>query len=143
MNCILHDREEAGRRLAGRLGQWAWHLRTLIALRDHLRRGRGDRTRDPADAMDPPSLHGADLIDELYDRELADALPADPDEALAEVDAALRRMAAGTSGTCEVTGRRIAAAHLRARPWCRWAAGVQGRPCPAAKLENSHATKKE
>jgi RNA polymerase-binding transcription factor DksA len=137
------DRAEAGRESGVPRGRWAWHVRTLLALRDHLRHEQGDRARDPADAMEPPSLHGADLIDDLYDRELAAALPADPEEALAEVDAALRRIAAGNYGVCESTGRRIAAARLRARPWCRRADVGRVRRCAAAKRENSHATKEQ
>jgi RNA polymerase-binding transcription factor DksA len=137
------DRDEAGRKSAGPIGPWAWHVRTLVALRDHLRHGQGDRAREPGDAMEPPSLHGPDLIDEIYDRELAAALPADPEEALAEVDAALRRLAAGTYGVCELTGRRIAAATLRTRPWCRRAEGGRVRRRPQVKEEISHATKKK
>lgn len=120
---------------------WAWHYRTLIALRDHLRSEQGDRARDPCDAMEPPSLHGADLADELYDRELAAALPAAPAVALAEVDAALRRIEDGTYGLCEATGRRIAPAQLQAKPWCRRAAARNG-PRAGRKRATFHATNK-
>jgi RNA polymerase-binding transcription factor DksA len=66
--------------------------------------------------MEPPSLHAEDLVDELYDRDLALALPPIPVEALREVEAALDRLKKGIYGKCEVTGRPIPAAQLRAKP---------------------------
>jgi RNA polymerase-binding transcription factor DksA len=108
--------------------EWAWHYRTLLALRDHLSGGSGDRARESCDAMEPPSLHPEDLADELYDRELAAALPADVTEAQREVDAAIERLKTGAYGICEVTGRDIPPAELRAKPWCRHAAGTEKAP---------------
>lgn len=123
--------------------RWAWHFRTLIALRDHLLTGRGERMREPCDAMEPPSLHGADAMDELYDRDLARALTANPDEALEEIDAAIQRIEKGTYGICEATGRAIARDALRARPWRRFA---PENPAPATgrkKPDKSHAITKK
>ena len=101
--------------------KWAWHYRTLAALHTHLLGRTAERLAEPFDAMEPPSLHCEDLSDELYDRDLAAALPAGPGLALSEVEAALQRIAAGTYGKCEKTGRLIPRKLLRAMPWRRTA----------------------
>jgi RNA polymerase-binding transcription factor DksA len=81
----------------------------------------GDRVRESCDPMESPSLHAEDFIDELYDRELAAALPADSASALREIEDALLRLKAGTYGRCERTGRAIPLVQLRALPWRRFA----------------------
>ena len=116
--------------------EWAWHYRTLLALRDHLDAETGDRARESCDAMEPPSLHPEDLFDELYDRELAGALPPERAAARREIADALHRLESGRYGVCEATGRRIPKARLLARPWCRYTAvaarrrGDESKPAP-------------
>jgi RNA polymerase-binding transcription factor DksA len=102
-------------------GEWAWHYRTLLALRDHLRGGTGDRLRESIDAMESPSLHPEDLADERYDRELALALPQDRTEAWREIEDAIQRIRTGVYGRCEATGRSIPKSKLRETPWRRFA----------------------
>ena len=103
--------------------EWAWHYRTLLALRDHLTGSTGDRLRESCDAMEPPSLHAEDFTGELYDRELALALPAKSAEALREINDAIGRLKTGNYGRCEATGRCIPKSQLRAIPWRRFAEG--------------------
>ncbi|GEK18403.1 hypothetical protein CPE01_21360 [Cellulomonas persica] len=67
---------------------------------------------------------GANIDDEhdpegqtiAFERAQVDALAADVRRRLAEVDAALDRLAAGTYGTCVVGGEPIDPERLRARP---------------------------
>jgi RNA polymerase-binding transcription factor DksA len=99
--------------------KWAWHYRTLLALRDHLLGGNGDRVRESIDPMEPPSLHAADFADEVYDRELARALPPNRADAWREITDAIDRIKRGTYGRGEAAGRRIPARQLRAMPWRR------------------------
>lgn len=131
------------RRPAGPAGPWAWHYRTLRALRDHLKGGKGDRLREPCDPMERPSLHAQDLVDELYDRAMAELLPPIPAEAAREIDDALHRLERGVYGRCETTGRPIPKALLRAMPWCRHAPApappaVEPAPAPSNRTK-SHA----
>jgi DnaK suppressor protein len=100
--------------------EWAWHFRTLLALRNHLLSGRGERICEPGEAMEPPSLHATDLTGDVYDRDLALALPADREDALREVNDALRRIERGVYGICEATGKPIARSRLKATPWRRY-----------------------
>lgn len=118
--------------------RWAWHLRTLIGLRDHLRHVMGDRLREPFESMEPPSLHAEDLTDEMYDRDLARALPPLPMNALSEVEAAIQRIQDGTYGTCTETGRTIPAKRLLQIPWCRTAADEI--PCLTKQKSHTHAS---
>jgi RNA polymerase-binding transcription factor DksA len=107
-----------------KLKDWGWHYRTLLALRDHLAGGAGDRMREPVGAMEPPSVHPEDLVDEVYDRDLAGALPENRAEALREIDGAILRLSTGVYGVCEASGRPIPQAQLRAKPWRRFIEGV-------------------
>jgi RNA polymerase-binding protein DksA len=54
-----------------------------------------------------------------FERSQVGALVAQARDHLAEVDAALARLGAGTYGTCERCGRPIATARLEARPVAR------------------------
>jgi len=112
--------------------EWAWHYRTLLTLRDHLTGGVGDRLRESTAAMEPPSLHAEDFSDELYDRELIRALPANPAEALQEIDHALKRIRSREYGRCEVTGRKIPKTQLREMPWRRFAQGAKSLSAPGS-----------
>ncbi len=86
--------------------QWAWHYRTLMALRDHL-------------VQERESPQSADR----FDRDFVRALLAREPDALGEINAAIERILCGTYGVCEATGRPIAAARLRAAPWTRRRSG--------------------
>lgn len=99
--------------------KWAWHYRTLWALRDHLAGTEDDRLREPGEALERPSLHLEDFVDEVYDRTMVAALPSDPAAALREIHRALRRIERGSYGICEATGQPIPRSQLRAKPWSR------------------------
>jgi RNA polymerase-binding protein DksA len=61
--------------------------------------------------------HMADTATETYDRELDYTLEENSEQVLAEIDAALARIDAGTYGVCERCGRPIAEERLEALPW--------------------------
>ena len=61
--------------------------------------------------------HLADTASETYDREFDEGLGEDAGRHLAEIDAALGRIANGTYGRCEVCGREIDEERLEAVPW--------------------------
>jgi RNA polymerase-binding protein DksA len=61
--------------------------------------------------------HLADSATETYMRELDDGLEENAERLLAEVDAALERIADGTYGTCTACGRPIGADRLQAVPY--------------------------
>ncbi|HEV7640026.1 MAG TPA: TraR/DksA C4-type zinc finger protein [Gaiellaceae bacterium] len=63
--------------------------------------------------------HLGDTATAMYDRELDEGLEEGARETLAEIDAALQRIEAGTYGVCEVCGKSIGAERLSALPWTR------------------------
>ena len=78
----------------------------------------GSLTDETGDlATDSWDDHLGDSATETHDRELDYGLEENADQVLAEIDAALKRIDAGTYGICEVCGQPIAPERLEARPW--------------------------
>lgn len=64
--------------------------------------------------------HLADNATATYDRELDEGLQESVAQTLAEIDAALERIEAGTYGMCEMCDKPIGEDRLRAIPWARF-----------------------
>ena len=88
-------------------------LRLAALSDDHA--GIIDASRD-TNADDEHDPEGATIA---FERSQVDALVRQARHRLAEVDAALERVAAGTYGVCERCGEPIAPARLEARPTAR------------------------
>jgi RNA polymerase-binding protein DksA len=63
--------------------------------------------------------HMADNATDTVDREIDSTLEENSEQVLAEIDAALERIEAGTYGTCEACGKPIGEERLEALPWAR------------------------
>lgn len=61
--------------------------------------------------------HPADIGDELFERSKDMALRENEELLLAEVETALKKLAAGNYGICETCGQKIAGERLDAIPW--------------------------
>ncbi len=61
--------------------------------------------------------HLGDVATATFDREMASTLEDNSTHLLAEIDAALGRIEAGTFGTCERCGKEIGAERIEALPW--------------------------
>jgi DnaK suppressor protein len=59
----------------------------------------------------------ADTATETYDRELDHTLEENSEHVLEEIEAALKRIEAGTYGICTNCGKQIAEERLEALPW--------------------------
>jgi RNA polymerase-binding transcription factor DksA len=114
--------------------KWAPHQAELIRLRDHLTRQRRERTASAEAEPVVAGLHMADSATDSYDRDWALAMASSDQSVLYEVAEALKRMADGTYGICEITGKAIEADRLKALPWTRFCAAAQ------AELEARGAT---
>ncbi|MHB8468546.1 MAG: TraR/DksA family transcriptional regulator [Gaiellaceae bacterium] len=73
-----------------------------------------DETAEIAGASDN---HLGDTASATLDREIDSTLEENSQRFLAQIDAALERIAAGTYGTCTKCGRPIAEPRLEATPW--------------------------
>lgn len=107
--------------------KWRWHYRVLLALQSRLLRERGDLLRAAAEPLEPHSLHEADSATDEFDHDVALALLSAEQDALREVNEALKRILTGSYGVCEETGEAISAARLRAIPWTRFTREVEER----------------
>jgi RNA polymerase-binding transcription factor DksA len=76
--------------------------------------------QDAAEDTPEYSMHMADAATDSFDRDLILGLASHEQEALYEVDAALKRIEDGTYGVCELTGHRIPWKRLKAIPWARF-----------------------
>ena len=61
--------------------------------------------------------HLGDVATATFDREMGYTLEDNSETVLAAIEAALRRIDAGTYGICERCGKQIPAERLEARPW--------------------------
>ncbi len=88
--------------------------------RDNLRNGHDSHE------VSAHGLHQADAGSDAYDRDFALNLLSQEQDALFEIDEALKRIARGTYGTCEMSGKPIPKARLEARPFARFTVECQG-----------------
>jgi len=81
--------------------------------------------KDDAGDLSAYGQHMADAGTDTFDRDFALSMVASEQEALAEIDAAIKRIHDGTYGTCEITGKPIAKERLLAVPFTRYSAEAQ------------------
>ncbi|MCW5556742.1 MAG: TraR/DksA C4-type zinc finger protein [Verrucomicrobiae bacterium] len=85
--------------------------------------------------MESYSLHMGDSGTDNFDRDFALSLLSSDQDALYEIEEALKRIEKSTYGTCELTGKPIPRARLDAIPWARFTVEAQ------AQLEKEGALK--
>src|SRR5215470_4785670 len=72
-------------------------------------------------------MHQADAGSDAYDRDFALSLLSQEQDALYEIDAALKRIELGTYGKCEMSGKPIPRARLEAIPFARFTVECQSQ----------------
>ncbi len=105
----------------------------LFDLRKHLTAGielHSEETlkrssKDDAGDLSAYGQHMADAGTDTFDRDFALSMVANEQEALSEIDAAIKRIHDGTYGICEVTQKPIAKDRLLAVPFTRYTAEAQ------------------
>jgi len=100
--------------------RWAWHRRTLLALRERLLAEREEHRQSSTQPVGAESTGFADAVSDKNERDVLRAELNLEENMLAEVEAALQRLHAGTYGLCEATGKTIPDERLRALPWTRF-----------------------
>ncbi len=115
----------------------AGYYRRLMALRDRVVKEKGDLARDAADETPTYSMDMADAATDEINRDMALSQMSAEQDALYEIDQALKRIEQGTYGICELTGQPIPEERLKALPSTRFTEeaesrletrGVVGRP---------------
>ncbi|MBJ7326792.1 MAG: TraR/DksA C4-type zinc finger protein [Chthoniobacterales bacterium] len=114
-----------------RLNPWLkqQHFR-LLALKDTLLDTMTGVARDnlrshDAHEISAHGLHQADAGSDSYDRDFALNLLSQEQDALFEIDEALKRIFRGTYGVCEMSNKAIPKARLEARPFARFTVECQ------------------
>jgi RNA polymerase-binding protein DksA len=83
---------------------------------DHLQQDDEGQLEDEHEEIQSDN-HIGDMATALYDRELDYTLEDNVERALAEIDAALKRIEDGTYGVCTNRGEQIPVERLEAIPW--------------------------
>lgn len=105
----------------------------LLDLRKHLTEGielHSEETlkrssKDDSGDLSSYGQHMADAGTDTFDRDFALSLVSSEQEALTEIDAAIKRIHDGTYGMCEITQKPIAKERLLAVPFTRYSAEAQ------------------
>ena len=107
--------------------EWAKYYRTLLDLRERLLSQMSGLAKEAAVEMDSYSLHMADSGTDNFDRDFALSLLSSDQDAIYEIEEALKRIEKGTYGVCELTGKAIPKARLDAIPWTRFTVEAQSQ----------------
>jgi DnaK suppressor protein len=107
--------------------------RLLIDLRTHVLESLGQHSeetlkrsaKEDAGDLSGYGQHMADAGTDTFDRDFALSLVSSEQEALSEVEAAIKRVRDGTYGICELTGKPISKDRLLAVPFTRYSAEAQ------------------
>ena len=106
------------------------YYRLLLELRHHVLVQLGEHTeetllksaKDDSGDLSGYGQHMADAGTDTFDRDFALSLVSNEQEALSEIEAAIKRVHAGTYGICESTQKPIAKERLLAVPFTRYSA---------------------
>jgi RNA polymerase-binding transcription factor DksA len=118
-------------------GKFRRHHRVLVSLQRRLMSKRALLRRDATAPLEPHSLDEADSATDEFDHDLALAQLSAKQDALYEVNEALKRIKEGRYGICEATGRRIPPARLRVIPWARYTQEVEARLEKRGQIEST------
>ena len=105
--------------------QWSKYYKTLLELHDRLMAQMDGLAKESAEEMQSYSLHMADSGTDNFDRDFALSLLSSDQDAVYEIEEALRRIEKNTFGVCELTGKAIPKARLEAIPWTRFTVEAQ------------------
>ncbi len=107
--------------------EWAKYYAMLLDLRERLRSQMNGLAKESAEEMASYSLHMADSGTDNFDRDFALSLLSADQDAVYEIEEALKRIEKGTYGICELTGKQIPKTRLDAIPWTRFTVEAQGQ----------------
>ena len=118
--------------------EWRKYYKLLIDLRERLIHQMNNLAKDSAEQIPTPSLHMAESGTDNFERDFALSLLSSDQDALYEIDEALKRMQKGTYGICELTGKPIPKSRLEAIPWARFTVEAQAQLEKEGLLKKKH-----
>ena len=107
--------------------EWQTYYARLLELREQLLRQMDGLAKESAEEIAGYSLHMADSGTDNFDRDFALSLLSSDQDAIYEIEEALKRIERNTFGICELTGKSIPKARLEAIPWTRFTVQAQAQ----------------
>ena len=107
--------------------EWSKYYAMLLDLRERLRNQMTGLAKESAEELSGYSLHMADSGTDNFDRDFALSLLSADQDAMYEIEEALKRIEKGTYGICELTGKQIPKTRLDAIPWTRFTVEAQAQ----------------
>lgn len=107
--------------------EWRKYYDHLVELRERLLQQMSGLAKESAEEMEGYSLHMADSGTDNFDRDFALSLLSADQDAIYEIDEAIKRIQKGTYGICELTHKPIPKARLDAIPWTRFTVEAQAQ----------------
>ena len=96
-------------------------------MRARLLHQMGDLKKESAEEMSSYSMHMADAGTENFDRDSALSLLSSDQDAVYQIEEALKRIEEGTYGICQLTGKTIPKSRLNATPETRYTLKAQAQ----------------
>jgi RNA polymerase-binding transcription factor DksA len=116
--------------------KWTKHYERLLALHERMLRDKVALTREARETTPTYSMDMADAATDEFERNMALSELSAEQDALYEIEEALRRIQNNTYGICELTSKPIPAERLCAMPWTRFTEEAE------AKLEKQQAVRR-
>ena len=107
--------------------EWTKYYAILLELREQLVSQINGLAKESAQELPGYSLHMADCGTDNFDRDFALSLLSSDQDAVYEIDEALKRIEKNTYGVCELTGKPIPKLRLDAIPWARFTVEAQAQ----------------
>lgn len=107
--------------------EWQKFYDNLFDLRERLQGQMNGLAKESQSEMESYSLHMGDSGTDNFDRDFALSLLSSDQDAVYEIDEAIKRMEKETYGTCELTQKAIPRARLEAIPWARFTVEAQAQ----------------
>ncbi|MEO7300629.1 MAG: TraR/DksA family transcriptional regulator [Verrucomicrobiota bacterium] len=107
--------------------EWTKYYENLLGLRERLLQQMSGLAKESAEEMSSYSLHMADSGTDNFDRDFALSLLSSDQDAIYEIEEALKRIEKNTYGVCELTGKSIPKVRLDAIPWTRFTVEAQAQ----------------
>jgi RNA polymerase-binding transcription factor DksA len=107
--------------------EWQKYCQRLLDLREQLLGQMNGLAKESAQELPGYSLHMADSGTDNFDRDFALSLLSSDQDAVYEIEEALKRIEKKTYGICELTGKTIPKARLEAIPWTRFTVEAQAQ----------------
>ena len=107
--------------------EWSKYYTNLLDLRERLMNQMNGLAKESAEEMASYSLHMADSGTDNFDRDFALSILSSDQDAIWEIEEALKRIEKNTYGVCELTQKPIPKARLDAIPWTRFTVEAQAQ----------------